>query len=263
MPMLLSIVVALRECWRRAHGVERVGYAVGGLLLMSGLIHLAILVISGGSWQGPLSFRKAATFGLSFGLTLITIVWVVQFLKLGTRLRSVLLTAFTAASVLETGLVSLQVWRGVPSHFNVETTFDAWVTRGLAGGGVVLVAIVVALTVAACRNNPSVPMSLRIATRTGFLALCGAMAVGAAMIARGMVLVFSGSAETAYATAGALKPVHAVTMHGVLVLPALAWLLSFADWSEQRRVNVVRAAAAVYLLLVAAVTLASIASLSS
>jgi hypothetical protein len=239
----------------------RAGYVMGVLLLISGFVHLAILIINGGSWYGPLSFRKPATFGLSFGLTLVTIVWVTGFLKLGTHARSVLLTAFTAASVLETTLVSLQAWRGVPSHFNVETGFDAWVARGLAGGGAALVGMIVVLTVAAFRTNSDVPLSLRIAIRTGFLALCAAMAVGDVMIVRGMRLVFAGDPQTAYLTGGALKPIHAVTMHGILVLPVLASLMSFTDWTEQRRVKVVVAAACGYGLLVAMVTIGTVAGL--
>jgi len=67
--------------------VERLGYGVGALLLASGVIHVAILVIGGGSWYGPVSLRKAATFGLSFGITLITIVWVASWLPLRRRWR--------------------------------------------------------------------------------------------------------------------------------------------------------------------------------
>jgi hypothetical protein len=89
---------------------------VGALSLVSGLIHLAILPIGGGSWQGTLSLRKPMTFGLSFGLTLITIVWVASFLRLSDRARVMLLGAFTVACALETALVTLQAWRGVPSH---------------------------------------------------------------------------------------------------------------------------------------------------
>jgi hypothetical protein len=238
---------------------ERVGYVTAALLASSGLVHLALLMVSGGSWEGPLSLRKPVTFGLSFGLTLATIVWVSGFLKLTVRARSVLLVAFTAASVLETFLVSLQAWRGVPSHFNVETAFDATVTRGLAGGGVALVAMVGWMTIAALRANPAVPPSIRIAVRTGFVALCGAMAVGGVMIARGMALVAGGEAPAAYRTGGMLKPIHAVTMHGVLVLPLLAWLLTFTDWSEPRRVRVVTAAAVAYLVLVMLVSVANFA----
>ncbi|OLD65328.1 MAG: hypothetical protein AUI47_02445 [Acidobacteria bacterium 13_1_40CM_2_68_5] len=64
---------------------------VGALVLVSGLIHLGILVISGGTWEGPLSLRKATTFGLSFGLTLITIVWVAALLRLSDRSLAALL----------------------------------------------------------------------------------------------------------------------------------------------------------------------------
>ena len=115
--------------------VERAAYAAGGLLLLSGVIHVALLVIGGGTWEGPLSLRKAATFGLSFGLTLVNVTFIASFVPLKDRTRTLLLGIFAAACVLETSLVSLQVWRGVPSHFNVETPFDAAVAQLLAFGG--------------------------------------------------------------------------------------------------------------------------------
>jgi hypothetical protein len=257
-----AMLGSLWSFWRRGRTVERAGYLVGALLLVSGGIHLAILFIGGYSWEGPLSLRKAATFGLSFGLTLISIVWVASFLQLGDRTRSVLLGAFTVTCVVETALVSLQAWRGVPSHFNVETTFDAAVARMLAAGGVVLVATIVILTVAAFRANPAVPVSLRTAIQIGFVALCGAVGVGALMIAKGMRLVFAGDPQSAYATGGMFKPTHAVTMHAILVLPMLAWLLSFANWSEQRRLGVVLLAAGGYIVVVAGVAMENFAGLT-
>ena len=125
--------------------MERVAYLVGVLLLLSGLVHLGILVISGGSWAGPLSLRKPATFGISFGLTLIMIVWVASFLQPGQRTRKLLLSAFTVACAVETALVSMQAWRGVPSHFNLETTFDGMIARTLVAGGFVLIAILLGI----------------------------------------------------------------------------------------------------------------------
>jgi len=256
-----SIVSSLWAFWRRGQRVERAGYAVGALLVVSGLIHLAILVVGGGSWEGPLSLRKPATFGLSFGVTLITIVWVGSFLRLSDRSRAILLGAFTVACVLETALVTLQAWRGVPSHFNLETTFDGLVARTLAAGGVALVAIILVLTFAAFRHNPTVPTSLRIAIQIGFISLVGAVVVGALMIAKGMTLVFAGRPQEAYATGGTLKPIHAVTMHAILVLPALAWLLSFANWSERRRIVVVLVGAAGYALVAGVVSAANVLGL--
>jgi hypothetical protein len=252
---------ALRSFWSRGQRVERVGYLVGALLMVSGLIHLAILIMTGGSWEGPLSLRKPTTFGLSFGLTLIAVTWVAAFLRLSDRARAMLLGTFTAACALETALVSMQAWRGVPSHFNMETTFDALIARTLAGGGIALVAVIVVLTLTAFRRNPATPISLRIAIQIGFVTLVGAAVVGALMIAKGMVLVFAGHPQAAYATGGALKPTHAVTMHAILVLPALAWMLSFANWSERRRVHVVLIAAGGYTALAGAVAAGNFAGL--
>jgi len=229
--------------------VERAACFVAALLLLSGLIHVAILVAGGGSWQGPVSLRKAATFGLSFGLTLATIVWVISWLRLGDRSRAALLGIFTAACTMETVLVSLQAWRGVPSHFNVETPFDAMIARTLAAGGAVLVAVIASLTFAAFRRNDAIAPSLRLAIRVGFVMLLASLLVGASMIATGMRLVFAGHPQAAYATAGALKPTHAVTLHAILVLPGVARLLSFVDWTERRRTIAVAIASAIYLIV--------------
>jgi hypothetical protein len=241
---------------------RRISYVVGVLLVASGLVHLAILVGSGGSWWGPLSLRKPMVFGLSFGTTLITVTWVTSFLSLRDRARATFVTVFAAASVLETGLVTMQAWRGVPSHFNVATSFDALVTRGLAGGGGVLALEIVALTVVAFRPNASVPASLRLAVQVGFVLLSAAMVVGGVMIGIGMRQVFAGNAAQAYATGGALKPTHAITMHGILVLPALGWLLTFTDWSEARQLKVVRYAAISYVLLALGIAALNVTALA-
>jgi hypothetical protein len=253
---LQSMLDSLRSFWDRGQSVERVGYLVGSLLLLSGVVHLGILIIDGGSWKGPLSLRKPTTFGVSFGLTLITIVWVASFLQLGQRTRVLLLPAFTVACAVETALVSIQAWRGVPSHFNAETTFDALIARTLAAGGFVLIAIVLVLTIIAFRRSTAVPFSLSIAIQAGFVVLCAAMAVGAMMIATGMALVFAGHPGAAYMTGGNLKTTHAVAVHAILVLPFLAWLLSFANWSEARRVKLVFTAAVGYALSVAVIAIA-------
>src|SRR5262245_54100508 len=185
--------------------VERVAFGVAALLLLSGVVHVLILLAGGGSWQGPLSLRKPATFGLSFGVTLMTIAWTSSYLRLRERTRRLLLGTFTTACVLETALVSLQAWRGVPSHFNMETPFDTAVAQLLAAGGATLVVIVIIMTIAAFRRNPKVPPSFRIAVRVGFVTLLAALAIGGVMIARGVTLVIAGNAPAAYATGGLFK----------------------------------------------------------
>ena len=233
--------------------VERIAYVVGAVLFASGVFHLGVLVVSGDTWEGPLSYRKAATFGLSFGLTLVAVAWTTSFIAMAPRLRNVLLGAFTVACVVETVLVTMQVWRGVPSHFDFETSFDSAVSMTLAMGGGVIILCALGFTVAAWRSVTAAPMQL--ALRFGFVVLLLALAVGAVMIARGVSLARGGDAQLAYDTAGRLKPLHGVALHAIFVLPGLAWLLSRTSWSEARQLTVVRVAVAAYALVIAAVAL--------
>jgi hypothetical protein len=242
---------------KRLKPVERAAFAIGALLFASGLIHAAILLISGGSWEGPLSLRKAATFGLSFGLTLINVAYVASFVSMKDRSRNLLLGSFSAACVLETALVSMQAWRGVPSHFNMETAFDAAVAQTLAIGGFALVAVIVALTIAAFRDRAAMPPALRLAIKAGLIALVGAQVVGGLMIGTGVRLVIAGDPQTAYEIGGWLKPLHGVLMHGILVLPLMAWATAAATWEEPAQLRAVRIGVVAYSVVVVAAILVS------
>jgi hypothetical protein len=68
--------------------VERACYLIGAVLVISGLFHLGVFAFGDRSWYGPLSWRKPATFGLSFGITLISITWVSSYLRLAERTRA-------------------------------------------------------------------------------------------------------------------------------------------------------------------------------
>jgi len=230
--------------------VERIAYGTGILLLVSGFIHLAVTVATGGGWDGPLSMRKPATFGLSFGLTLINVTLIASLLPLSDRFRRRFIGIFTAACVLETLLVSMQAWRGVPSHFNMSTPFDTVVAQTLAIGGVALVVSIVVLTIAAFRHGHALPAPMRLALRAGLVALIGAQVSGGLMIATGVRYVIAGRPESAYELGGWLKPVHGVLMHGILVLPLLAWWVTRSNLESHLQMRAMRAGLAVYALVV-------------
>jgi hypothetical protein len=93
---------------------------------------------------------------------------------------------------------------------------------------------------------------MALAIRAGLLILLAAQVVGGWMIQHGLGLAEEGATDglTTFGAAGVMKVPHAVAIHGIQVLPALAWLLSFAAMPEQRRVGLVRVAVLGYVALV-------------
>jgi hypothetical protein len=138
-------------------------------------------------------------------------------------------------------------WQGVPSHFNMETGFDEAVAQTLAIGGFTLGGVIVALTVAALHDSCAHATRPAAGVEAGLIAWVGAQIVGALMIATAVRLLISGDPRTAYANGGWLKPVHAVLMHGILVLPMLAWLTT-SGRNESSQLRIVRDGVAAYVL---------------
>jgi hypothetical protein len=228
-------------------------YAVAAALVASGLIHVGVQLVRGGAWEGPVSWRKPITFGLAFGLTLATMTWVTSFVAIPAHRRRLLLRIFAVASVAEVAVITTQAWRRVPSHFNTTTAANAAMAYTAAAGGAVLIVVSVLFAAASVRGADSVAFPMRLAVRVGFATFLLALAVGALMIGIGVRTARTVSQTAAYSAAGYLKPAHAVLMHGILVLPALAWLSGRAAWEERTRTRVVAVASVGYVALAAVV----------
>lgn len=121
---MTEIARRLRIFWTEGRRIERLSYLIGAALLLSGVAHLGVQAILGGVWQGPVSWRKPATFGLSFGPTVISVTWAASFLRIGERVRAAVLGTFLLTSIVSLSLITAQAWRRVPSHFNFETAVD-------------------------------------------------------------------------------------------------------------------------------------------
>src|SRR6266540_4019989 len=236
--------------WQQARPAQRFAYLVGGALILVGLAHLVAWLAVGGAWQGPVSFRKPTTFGISFGLTTITLAWVTGHLRISDRTRWLLLGPLAAADTTEVAWVSTQRWRGVASHFNFATTLDTSLFLLGAAAIAVTVTAILALTV--------------LAVRVGLLILLVAQGVGGWMIGHGVGPASDGVTQglTTFGAAGVMKVPHAVAMHAVQVLPGLAWLLSFVAVRERRRLGLVGVATVGYVALVAVSLLQTAAGLA-
>ena len=126
---------SLLSAWQQAQPAQRLGYLVGGALILVGLGQLAGWLVVGGAWAGPVSLRKPTTFGISFGLATITLAWVTGHLRITDRTRWLLLGPLTAATSYEVAWVSIQ-----HAHFNDTTPLD----ERLFVAGAVMVAIAIA-----------------------------------------------------------------------------------------------------------------------
>jgi hypothetical protein len=182
--------------------VEQTCYLIGAALISSGLVHLGVFAVRGGPWLGPVSWRKPATFGLSFGISLISVTWVASYLRMSERVRTLLLGSFAVDCILEVAGITVQAWRHVPSHLNTETPFNTVIAMALAFGGAVLIAVLGALAAIALRGSVGAAPSMRLAVQAGFALVLVGLASGAAMIARGEVLMRAGNRQLAYDHAG-------------------------------------------------------------
>ncbi|MGL5827408.1 MAG: hypothetical protein ACRCYU_21760 [Nocardioides sp.] len=155
--------------------------------------------------------------------------------------------------MLEVAGITVQAWRHVPSHFNKETPFDATVANALAAGGAILIAVFALLAVDVWRSSRELRPSLRLAMKAGFALLGAGLAAGVAMIVRGVALLGQSAVDgrwddVAYAEAGFLKDFHAVTLHAVLVLPALEAILARLRLPDRVRCRAVVVAVVLYCL---------------
>jgi hypothetical protein len=224
---------------------QRFAYVCGGLLILSGLFHGVVYLVDGGPWDGPVSWRKPIVFGLSFGVTLVTLAWILGFLRPGKVVAWIIVGILAVASIGEVALISMQKWRGVASHFNESTPFDESVFSMMG----LLVTVVIVLTVVLTLWSffrLDAPPSLALAIRAGLVTMLVGQAVGAQMIVEG---------GNTYGAAGALKVPHALSLHAIQVLPALALLLLLSRTAERQRVRVVALGIVGYAVLIASALL--------
>ena len=229
----------LKRYWREAENYQKILYYTGFLLLVSAFFHAIVLIVTGGSLQGDVSFRKAISFGESFGLTAVSLAWFLTFLPKRRVLWWILSTIYAIATLVEVLLVTMQVWRGVPSHFNNSTPLDAAVF-GAMGVSISLHApLILAVLVGSLFFSKATP-SFRWAISSAMVLLVASLIFGGIMIANNSNLI---------GTAGHVKIPHALSLHAMQVLPLLALLLSNTSFGEVLRTRLVVVGAMSYAAL--------------
>ena len=256
MAPIRTVLTEPSAAWRRAAAPWRITYAAGATLMVVGAAHGMAWLVGGGAWDGPVSFRKPFNFGMSFGLTTITLAWFADRLNLKRRVGWLLLVPLALANATEVAWVSAQRARGVASHFNVATTFDM-ALYFVAGAGAIVVTtvVIVVLTVLAFTHRTDDP-ALTLAIRAGFVLLLVAVAGGGTMIAVGNARAEAGQTHdlVQWGAAGNMRVTHFLGLHGMQVLAGLAVWLSASTLHVATRTRIVAIGAAAYAGLLAAGT---------
>lgn len=190
---------------------QRVLLAAALLFLASGLVHLGVWAADGmPSLAGPVSWRKPITFGFSTGVLFLALTWVLGLLP-DSRWRLAQAWLFAVLLAGEITLIDMQQWRGVASHFNTATAFDAAVFTAM-GALIVTASLIIALwTIALFRRPLPTTPAYAVAARAGMVMLNLGNVLGLAM---------------AVSQTTALKPAHGLALHALQALPVAVWILA-------------------------------------
>jgi hypothetical protein len=229
-------------------------------------VALVGLVVDPRQIQGAPAWLKPAKFGVSITLYLVTLQWMLSFVRGHRRLLLGVTGVMLAALVAEIVLIDMQVVRGTTSHFNKATPFDTTVFNVMGGliSSVFVVMIVAAVLVLRVRGvDAGIAAGMRwglILTMLGMLEAVlmvrnfgwnagGGHTVGAPDGGPGLPI-------TDWSTEhGDLRIGHFVGLHALQALPILAWLLAtFTGLDERTRVRLLRVAAVGYAGLIALAT---------
>jgi hypothetical protein len=155
--------------------------------------------------------------------------------KLKTRAGDfVLLASFSLAMSLEVGMITLQQWRGVASHFNRSTPFDANVLVWVE-----LLVIFATIVIADLTRRSFQPLEtssdMTLAVRGGMCLLLFSCMLGFLLVLHGNQQIAIGRSPEIFGAAGAMKFPHGVPMHAIQFLPLLAWLLRTLGAAEKQR----------------------------
>ena len=207
--------------------------ATGFLLLVGGIFHVGVWLYLGGPLEGPISWRKPILFCFASGVTSISLAWLAGKLQV-TRWDNWLALIFSLALLAEVGLICLQQWRGVPSHFNRSTSFDANVLAWIKGLVLVVTLVIAVMTV---RSFGAIQMTrhVALAARSGMALLLISCLLGFAAELHGERQLVLGKPPGNYGDAGVMKFAHGMPMHAIQVLPLLAFGLSLARLDEDQR----------------------------
>lgn len=233
-----------------------------GILYASGWLWLALLAVAAvlavfdpRTVLGIDPWIKPMKFLISFLLFSWTSAWIFGLLRGPRPVRWFLRWGIVASLVVETVFIGLQAARGVPSHFNMSTPFDAYVFNAMGRMVVTNTLMTAGVLALASFPKPGVDRALLWGVRLGLaFFLVGSL--------EGFVMVVQHAHTVGLADGGPglpflnwsrvggdLRVAHFLGLHGLQVLPLGAWLIGRKVPKEPVRIASVFVLAILYLVL--------------
>ncbi len=239
------------EVFRR----DRVLAWTGALMLALSAAALALMPLDDRTILGLDPWIKPFKFSISVAIFLWTVAWYLPSLRAPREVKRFLGFGFALCMVVEIVCIFGQAARGVRSHFNFETGFDAAVfsTMGtMIGINTVLLAILAGLFLV---RGADLPPSYLWAVRLGLLVTLLGSAQGGLIVAHGQHAVGvadggPGLPLVNWSTEGGdLRVAHMLGLHGMQIVPLFAFVLGRlkSRWDENRRMVWVVAFSAIYV----------------
>jgi hypothetical protein len=244
---------------------------VGFVMAVDLVVCLIGLVVDRRVITGAPAWLKPAKFALSTMIASWSFAYCIASITIWPRVSRALDILLAAGLFLEIALIDMQAARGTTSHFNISNHFDAtvyavmgisiaciWLSMlqltivlfrqpfaGSAWGWSLRLGMVLALFGTGSGGLMTMPSSQQLAEEhvTGRIAIVGAHTVGAPDGGRGLP-VTGWSIEH-----GDLRIAHFIGMHGLQVLPLLAWWIARRGLPQETQRRLVFSFAGSYLAL--------------
>lgn len=189
---------------------------------------------------GESVWLKPTKFAVSIAVYCVTIALLFQVYSYSDKLKKWLSRIIGWALILEIPLVMMQAGRGVRSHFNTETGLDSMVFGWMGILILINTLVLFFMMFTAFFKKLDTTILMQRAIQFGWLGMIISIAAGQIMIANmghavGVPDGGAGMPVTHWSTEGGdWRAVHFLGMHGIQILPLLAYFLEKNVWKNSR-----------------------------
>jgi hypothetical protein len=190
--------------------------------MLLGAFHIAIQILAPRPWESNIGWRKPILFGLSTGITLISLSCVTSVVM--KRLAWIPATIICVLACAEVLIITIQTWRGVPAHFNNGGAIDQILANSIDAMLVFITLTIFYLTWQSFKTT-NLEADWLLSLRLGMVYLSVACLLGFGVAIYGNLTLSTGGDPTTVAPNGVPKFVHGMPLHALQILPASVFFL--------------------------------------